>query len=160
MAAPTLVHEMQRLAIDPMFREGEELEQWVQDRTRSLAQMVFDPGITLPTFPFYTGMLVAGLGLALVLFRGGQRAGGATPNPADARGRAALGCSLVVLAYVVVLAWEILPYAVVTTAMVFTVGGVIAGWRRRSLPVLAELAVLTGFGTELLFTRVFSLVLP
>ncbi len=160
MAAPTTVAEMRTLAIDPKFRAGLELEAWIQERARVLANVAFDPGVELPNFPLYTGVLIALLGMALLWSRRRRPSGVPDLAPGEMRRGEALACGLVVLAYVAVLTGEIVPYALATLAMVFAVGGVIAGWQRRRLPVLAELALLTGLGTEMLFTEVFHLALP
>jgi tripartite-type tricarboxylate transporter receptor subunit TctC len=162
MAAPAAIAEMQTLAIDPLFREGDELETWIQGRIRSLGNVTFDPGVALPNFPLYTGLLVTLLGGAMVLATRRGNPGALEPSgDSSSRQRpAALGCALVVFVYGAVLAGELLPYTVATTAMVFAVGGVIAHWQRRRLPILAELALLTGLGTDVLFTEIFRLALP
>lgn len=165
MATPTLQGEMRDLVIDPKFRSGPELITWLQTRTRTLAKVVFDPGVKLPDIPLYTGILVAVLGLGMVVFKGRQSAVVSgmripmTPTTDSGR-RAARWCTVVVLTYGAVLAGGFVPYAVATAVMVFVVGGVIANWQRGVLPVLVELALLTGFGAEFVFTKLFSLVLP
>ena len=113
----------------------------------------------MPNFPLYTGLLVAALGGAMVL-AGRKRDSASSGARTPLQRPAALICALVLLGYGLVLAGELLPYTVATTAMVCAVGGVIAGWRRRQLPILIELALLTGLGTEVLFTEVFRLALP
>lgn len=162
MATPDLVKEMQTLSIDPFFLKGEALSKWIQLRTRALSAVAFDPKVKLPNFPLYAGILVILLAAGVLLFPG--FAGLEPTDPADSmpvqRRKTALICGVILLGYLVILDAGIVPYAIATCAMVFCMGGMIASWERRRIPLLLELALLTGFGAEFVFTRIFSVVLP
>ena len=53
-----------------------------------------------------------------------------------------------------------LPFAMSSTLMVLVIGGLMMRHARASHWVLLELALLTGFGSQFLFTRVFETILP
>jgi len=74
--------------------------------------------------------------------------------------RAAVASAGVLLVYALTLSAGLIPFAIATSAMIFAVGGLVATWATSHLRVLAEIALLTGFGTELVFSKIFSVVLP
>ncbi len=67
---------------------------------------------------------------------------------------------ILLVAYVISLVVTDIPFAIASIIMVFAVGGIMSGWERKYLPVLAQLALLTGFGAEFVFTKVFTIPLP
>ena len=66
----------------------------------------------------------------------------------------------IVIAYVLLLQFGLVPFALATIAMVFFCGAVISGWQSQRLPVLVEIALLAGLGSEFVFTRIFTVALP
>lgn len=74
--------------------------------------------------------------------------------------RSAIIVFAIVIAYVLLLQFGLVPFALATIAMVFCCGAVISGWQRQRWPVLAEIALLAGLGSEFVFTRIFTVALP
>ena len=79
---------------------------------------------------------------------------------ATPRKKNALLCFVLLTAYVLSLQYFGLSYALATTIMIFTAGGLISNWERARFRPLIELALLIGFGSEFLFTQIFTVVLP
>jgi hypothetical protein len=67
---------------------------------------------------------------------------------------------LALTVYVLSLQFFNFPYAFATSAMIFVIGGLISGWDRKHFPTLLEVALLTGLGSEFVFTQIFTVVLP
>jgi hypothetical protein len=72
----------------------------------------------------------------------------------------AIGCFLLLVAYVVMLSLGWVPMAVAASLLVAAMGGMMLRYAPGQWPVLIELALLTGLGTQFLFTEIFAIALP
>jgi hypothetical protein len=52
------------------------------------------------------------------------------------------------------------PYILVISFSIFLTGNIIAGWKKKHYLPLAQTALLFALGTELIFTRLFTVPLP
>ena len=148
-----------------VFKEGDELKTWLDDRVESLAGLDMGEKVELPNFPLYTALILAGLaGIILVQSGRGGASGGAKsmgdPIPFTKRPGMAWACLATLVIYLLVLQWELIPYAIATALFVFVSGGWMARWQSKYLLVLAEIGLLAGFGSHFVFTRVFTVALP
>ncbi len=149
--------ELQRLRVDLTYMRGEPFLARLAETIARFEAVVAAKETRLPNFPLWTGILVAVL-LGFVLMERESRVSAAktwTPRP-----KLAAACFLGLTGYVALLWLGWLPFAILSSAMVFAVGGLISGWRAKFRLNLAKLALLTGFGAEFVFTKVFAVTLP
>lgn len=71
-----------------------------------------------------------------------------------------LACVLVSLVYLLVLAFELLPFMIATVAYLIAYGSIEGGFQRRSLVVLVASALIIGVGTSLILSEVLVVPLP
>lgn len=70
-------------------------------------------------------------------------------------------CFAIVVFYVGLIQLGSLPWVIISVCMIVAVGGLMAGWEKRRVLVIAELALLTSLGTAFLFTEVLTgVILP
>jgi len=86
----------------------------------------------------------------------GDGAAAAVPNA----GGLAVATYLLTVLYVVILGTRVLPFAVTTTAFVLATGLVLTRATWRKIPGLLILALIIGFGTAFIFTRIVYVDLP
>ena len=148
--------ELEKLAIGSVFRRGEELRRHLEARVATISQLDVRGETKLPNFPFYTAIIV--VVLALLIAAGGVRQLRKDERSEPGSPAKAIFCLLIVAAYVLALQSGVLPFLPATLALVFGTGMVLTGGRR--LGSLTLLALLTGLGTEFVFTEVFTVPLP
>ena len=130
-------------------------------------EVVAQKQASLPNFPLYVGVIVAALfGWVLIESICGRQdedeMNDLAPQEAFTKrpGIAALSF-LVLCGYVLLLGRGLLPFPLVTAAMVLAVGGLMLRNRlKRRWFVLLQLALLTGLGAQFVFTEVFVTPLP
>ncbi|MDA7926524.1 tripartite tricarboxylate transporter substrate-binding protein [Verrucomicrobiales bacterium] len=168
MATEIAQSEMKRLHIDPTFLRGEAVEESIQATVEGFQSVVIQEEKNVPNFALYVQFIVLALLIAVLVEAYRQRYDpipATTSIPGDEipftkrPGRAA-ACFIALVTYVISLVVTPIPFAIASIIMVFVVGGVMSGWERKYLPVLAQLALLTGFGAEFVFTKVFTIPLP
>ena len=145
-------------SISPDVTQGEALLERVQDRVSKMEKFAVRAESDLPNFPLYAFLIVLALVVVVVIKSMIER-----PDPtADLppQYRPAIIAFAIVIAYVLLLQFGLVPFALATIAMVFCCGAVISGWQRQRWPVLAEIALLAGLGSEFVFTRIFTVALP
>lgn len=182
MQSTAVQKQLAQLSIEPVFVKGEELQKLISERNEELSKLADETSSDLPNFPLITilvtALLAGAVSIEAALMRFADNRKAADPNKASDQnmddetsdGRwttatpnrpwRAVTAFFLLTVYVAILAYHLIPYPIVTTAMVFVVGGLIAEWKRSQLLVLVELAIITGFGTGFLFSHVFSVVLP
>ena len=168
MATEIAQSEMKRLRIDPTFLRGEAVEESIQATVEGFQSVVIQEEKNVPNFALYVQFIVLALLIAVLVEAYRQRYDpipATTSIPGDEipftkrPGRAA-ACFIALVTYVISLVVTPIPFAIASIIMVFVVGGIMSGWERKYLPVLAQLALLTGFGAEFVFTKVFTIPLP
>ena len=168
MATEIAQSEMKRLRIDPTFLRGKGVDQSIQATVKGFQSVVIQEEKNVPNFALYVQIIVLALLIAVLVETYRNRKNpipATTAIPGDEipftkrPGRAA-ACFVLLVGYVISLVATPLPFAIASILMVFAVGGIMSGWERKYLPVLAQLALLTGFGAEFVFTKVFTIPLP
>ncbi|MDF1739726.1 MAG: tripartite tricarboxylate transporter substrate-binding protein [Verrucomicrobiales bacterium] len=168
MATEIAQSEMKRLRIDPTFLRGEAVEKSIETTVKGFQSVVIQEEKNVPNFALYVQLIVLALLLAVLAeaYRNRKNPIPATTEvPGDEipftkrPGRAAASFITLVI-YVISLVATPIPFAIASILMVFAVGGIMSGWERKYLPVLGQLALLTGFGAEFVFTKVFTIPLP
>ena len=159
MKSEQLQAEMRELSIDPLFRRGKVLEQWVEGRVNTMRAVAFEQDQSLPGFVKYlVGALVLLAGIIWFSEKGSNPLANSAMSAAD-RSKA-LRCALILVGFVAVLAWTPVAFAVATAFMVFGVGGTMAGWTQPRAAWLLLLGTVLGCGIEGIFTGLLQLGLP
>lgn len=159
MQSQQLQDEMAALSIDPLFRRGEELENWVKSKVETMRAVAFEQDESLPGFARY---LIALLGLLAVAIWWSERSEEkvfTNPIPAPDRQRAIWG-AVFLLIYVALLAWTPIAFAVATAAMVVGMGCTMASWSLNRASLLLGLGTILGCGIETVFRTWLQLGLP
>ncbi|MGI9334015.1 MAG: tripartite tricarboxylate transporter TctB family protein [Gammaproteobacteria bacterium] len=129
--------------------------------SRAIPPGTFEPLGSAPV-PQTVASLIIVLSLAVMVrawrsLRAGQSDG--RPDVVPRWADAALAAALTVV-YALTLEFRIGRFDVLTTLYLFATIGLLVRFRRRSLPAVALVAAVVGFGCQLLFTRVFVVDLP
>lgn len=169
MQNETVKQELARLRVDDEFKSGEAMEEAVAATTERFKSVVVEKQNNVPNFIAYVAVIVAAL-LLWVIAESLAGKPDALPKrkaefvidsePFERRPGTAVACFAGLAVYVFVLGRGWLPFAVASAAMVLIVGGLMTKGERSRWPILLQLALLTGFGTEYLFTQVFETALP
>ncbi|MDF1744178.1 MAG: tripartite tricarboxylate transporter substrate-binding protein [Gimesia sp.] len=162
MQSDSVQKSLRALSIAPVFYRGEKLNENISQSEKIFSELVPSSTVQIPDFPFY--ILVATLLLMCIVVVLGIRAR-QTPSAKIFSNRKphnwlAIFCFVLLCGYVLVLDLGWLYYWLATALMVAVTGGCMAKWQPKSLLILIELSLLTGLGTEIVFTSVFSVVLP
>ena len=158
MTTSTVRQRLKELAIQPQFRRGKKLEDHLAKRSADLAMLRPAGSMALPDFPRY--VLAATFLLGLFVLWGSRDRKLDWTAQSDGRTFAAAACFAVVVLYVLVLQMSWLSFPWATAIMVVTTGLTMSQCNANRLFTLVELGLITGLGTEFLFTRVFAVVLP
>ena len=157
MQDETVLSTLDEWSIGHEFLRDEALAQRIDERVAALQPPTLEEAPDLPNYPLFAAILaVVFLCLSVVekLNPTGEQ-----PDPTPRKKNAFL-CGVVLVAYVVVLQYLGLPYALATAAMIFVVGALVSNWDRSRFRTLAEIALITGLGSEFIFTQIFTVVLP
>tara|TARA_R110002049_G_scaffold72490_1_gene187021 strand:+ start:137555 stop:138931 length:1377 start_codon:yes stop_codon:yes gene_type:complete len=169
MQNETVRRELVRLRVEPEFKSGEEMDQWIRETAERFESVVVEQQTNVPDFTKYVAAIVAALMLWVIVESVRHKSDpliaeeselSFNAEPFQRRPETAAACFIALSAYVYLLGKGWLPFAVASAAMVLVVGGIMVGRQRSRWPVLLQLALLTGFGTEYLFTQVFETALP
>lgn len=145
-------------AIAHEVTQGEDLLQRLRDRVSRMEEVAVRADSDLPDFPFYVFLIALALAVIVIVRSRIERPARSAKTAACYR--PVLITFAIVIAYVLLLQFSLAPFALATSVMVFCCGAVIAGWQRQRWPVLAEIALLAGLGSEFIFTRILTIVLP
>ena len=157
--------ELKRLRVDPVFLRGDALDQRLDETVERFKASAVGEQSNVPDFTIYTIAIVVALCLWVVvesLIKAPKSSTGEHDLGESyiRRPGIAMTCFAVVLVYVYVLGRSWLPYVVATTAMVWIVGTLMTRFRKEDRLMLIELALLTGLGTQFVFTAIFETILP
>lgn len=149
---------LEQLRIAPVFRDGAALDDWIARRDRAYTNLAFGLSHNLPKFEWWVLGITLGLGVLIVAVkRPPEERTGTIDVPG--RTRLALGCLGLLCVYILLLQIKLFPFSVTTALFVALTGGAMMGKRRSAWLVLGELAIITGLGIELVFTRLFGVML-
>ncbi|MEM7698556.1 MAG: tripartite tricarboxylate transporter substrate-binding protein [Verrucomicrobiota bacterium] len=146
-------------AISSEVTQGEALSQRIADRVSAMESYAIRANTDLPDFPRYAIALVILLG-AVVIVQSVRKTSSPKVASGETKNRSAIVVFLIVCGAVFILQLGLIPFVFVTIPMVFLCGLAIAGKQRRHWPVLAEIALLVGLGSEFVFTCIFTVALP
>lgn len=155
MQDETVLKTLDQWSIGHEFLRGEELAARIDERVAALQPPTLEAPPNLPNYPLFAAIAAVILIVAVLLDRKGQPEMDAMPRKTNA-----LLCFALLTVYVLSLQYLNAPYALATAVMIFTAGGLISEWERARLRPLIELSLLVGFGSEFLFTQIFTVVLP
>jgi hypothetical protein len=129
---------------------------------RTIPPGVFEPLGSAPIPQATAGLIIllalVVRGRALLALRQDARAGPAEDlalRPLDAA--AVIGLSVL---YVLAMALRLLDFALLTALFLMVTIGALTRFERRLLPIVVVLALVTGFGCQYVFTRIFVVDLP
>jgi tripartite-type tricarboxylate transporter receptor subunit TctC len=168
MRNETVRSELARLRVDPVFEQGDVLQQRLEETIRRFETVVVQKQNRLPNFTLYIAVVVGVLLFWTVVETIVQTVRSKTHPSFSRIGIAsfrqrpgiAASCFLVLVAYVYVLGTDWVSYAWASAAMVFIVGVLMTRGRSGRWLILFQLACLTGLGTEFIFTEIFETPLP
>jgi tripartite-type tricarboxylate transporter receptor subunit TctC len=156
---PNLIKELDELSIDPVMRSGSELDEYLKSRITALGSVMTPTTLKTADFPLYTIIIVAILFFLMLILKhppedqmGGEKQSSRFNKPAT--------LSLIVFALTIIALQFNVPFILVISISIFLIGNIIAGWDKAHLLPLAQTALLFALGTELIFTRLFTVPLP
>ena len=128
---------------------------------RTIPPGVFEPLGSAPIPQTTAGLIIL---LALVVMARALRAlrTGAAPPAADLALRPLDAAAVIALSalYVLAMAFRLVDFAILTTVFLILTIGILTRFERRLLPIVVVLALITGFGCQYVFTRIFVVDLP
>jgi tripartite-type tricarboxylate transporter receptor subunit TctC len=156
MKDQTVLETLDEWSIGHEFLRGDELTTRIEERVAALQPPTLEAAPNLPNYPLLAAIATIIFFILVVLDK--------TPEDAELdatpRKKNALLCFAMLAVYVLSLQYFGLPYAIMTAIMIFLAGGLISNWERARFRPLVEFALLIGFGSEFLFTQIFTVVLP
>lgn len=160
MDHPDVIAQLKEWSIGTEFTRGEALGTKVEERIAAIKPFKIKARTKLPNFPRYA-IILTGLFGFVALIRALKK--NPTPRKAEEeKSSKSIGflCFLVLFLYVYYFDKELMPFALLTTVMVFLIGVLICRFKIGKLLPILEIAALTGLGTEFIFTALFSVALP
>lgn len=156
---PVVVEELSRLSIPPSFRRGAELRDHLAQREQAFEKIAVRVDAKLPNYPVWVMMFVVILLVAVIVDGGGVSFLNRANQENRRFGNVGWTCLLLLCGYVLLLQLNV-PYAIASTITIFLIGASICHWNPARLFSIAQIALLTSLGTELVFTQLFSVPLP
>lgn len=156
MQDETVLSTLAEWSIGHEFLRDVDLAQRIDQRVASLQPPTIEELPVLPNYPLYAAVAAVAL---LIITALEKKAESPEPSSTHYKKNSVL-CFVILVVYVLSLQYVSLPYALGTTLMIFLVGGVVSEWDRKRFLALAELALITGFGSEFVFTQIFTVILP
>lgn len=163
----TVLKRLGEIRVDPVFKTGAEFAEHLAMAESGFVSVAVKRKANLPDFPKIVLVILAILLLWVLaeayLTRGKEpekTIGETLEIPYVPQPRIAWFSGLVLIAYVIALQSELIPFAIITAVMIFLIGSAISKWNQTHRIALIELALLTALGTEFIFTRIFSVTLP
>ena len=166
MQNETVLAELARLRMDPTFDRDQSLKERLDDTIAQFTAVAEQKESSLPNFTVYVVILLAlflSWSILEALFRKNHDEPAAVvvvTEPFKKRPDIALICFVLLCGYVVLLSTGWLPFAIASAAMVALIGGQMMRVAPAQWIILLELALLTGLGTQFIFTEVFITPLP
>lgn len=166
MQNETVLAELARLRMDPSYEKNSALQERLDDTIKQFNLVAEQEQSWLPNFTVYVGLLLAIFFAWAILettTRKSDDKSAASPiesEPFRKRPDIAIVCFVLLTGYVLLLSTGWLPFAFATAAMVALIGGQMMRGAPARWIVLLELAILTGLGSQFVFTEVFVTPLP
>ena len=166
MQNETVLAELARLRMDPSYEKNSALQKRLDDTIKQFNLVAEQEQSWLPNFTVYVGLLLAIFFAWAILettTRKSDNKSAASPiesEPFRKRPDIAIVCFVLLTGYVLLLSTGWLPFAFATAAMVALIGGQMMRGAPARWIVLLELAILTGLGSQFVFTEVFVTPLP
>ena len=162
MQSDSVRNSLQELSITPVFYRDTQLKENIRQSENTFSELVPTSTVQLPDFPYYI-LIATLLLLGIVIVQGirvRQKPSTEIVSSSKPHIWLAICCFVLLCGYVLVLDLSWINYWLATALMVAVTGGCMAKWQPKSMLILIELSLLTGLGTEIVFTSVFSVVLP
>ncbi len=163
MQNETVQSELKRLTVDPNFLQGDPLNEKLNSTITRFEATADVKESIVPKFTNYVLGIVAVLFAWVLLTPAGDDGSFGQydlTRPFEKRPITAVASLAVLVTYVAVLGQGWLPFAIATALMVFVVGNLLTRWSVPHMITLAQIALLTGLGTQFVFTEIFTTVLP
>ena len=166
MQNETVLAELARLRMDPSYEKNSALQERLDDTIKQFNLVAEQEQSWLPNFTVYVGLLLTIFFVWAILettTRKSDNKSAASPiesEPFRKRPDIAIVCFVLLTGYVLLLSTGWLPFAFATAAMVALIGGQMMRGAPARWIVLLELAILTGLGSQFVFTEVFVTPLP
>ncbi|MCH1495041.1 MAG: tripartite tricarboxylate transporter substrate binding protein [Rubripirellula sp.] len=171
MDQPSVQGELSRLRLDPTFAVGDGLRKKLSETLRGFEEVAESRNMDLPRFDLYlAGLTLLLLGVVTVqglssrikcrdlsLEEGVAKQAG---DDVTSHGLLAISCFSLVVTHVLAFQSGWVPLALVIFSMVLSTGLLMSRVVRVSRLALLELSLLTGLGTQYLFTEVLMVALP
>ena len=153
-----VIDDLKRLSIPPSFRSGQPLKDHLAERVTAFEKIAVQVDTELPNFAAWVIGIVVVLLVTVVIssFLKSAQPAEAIPTRFNATGAI---CLALLCGYVLSLQLGV-PFVVATAATIFLMGGTIIQWKPNRLLSIAQVALLFGLGTELVFSNLFSVALP
>ncbi|MDF1810694.1 MAG: tripartite tricarboxylate transporter substrate binding protein [Verrucomicrobiales bacterium] len=162
-----VINRLREIRVDPVFMSGKEFKNYLKESEQLFVKVAAKKEKNLPNFPFIVFLITVLLFAWVVIdsfFRKGKIASPAPVieplEPFDPRYRTAFWCFFVLTIYVIALQSQLIPFAIITAAMIFLIGSLISRWNPEQRMGMIQLALLTALGTDFIFTKIFSVALP
>jgi len=162
--------ELRRIRMDPTFDRGQSLNQRIEATVEQFESVTAGQQQSIPNFLNYVTVIVAILLTVVILnsiFAGQNEELSHSPLPNDPPPK--LGLAFATLSLLCLYIWLLqqgfVAFAWTSTAAIIVTGSLIlfasqAQRRRQQWLVLCELALLTGFGSQFVFTEILRTPLP
>jgi tripartite-type tricarboxylate transporter receptor subunit TctC len=166
MQNETVLAELARLRMDPTYDRDLPLKERLGDTIKQFSLVAEQEQSWLPNFTVYVGVvLLIFLAWAILetMLKKNRQDPAASPLPSEPfrkRPDIAIACFALLCGYVFLLSTGWLPFAIASAAMVALIGGQMMRGAPAKWIVLLELAVLTGLGSQFIFTEIFITPLP
>ena len=166
MQQPKVLEELNRLRLDPTFATGEPLRQKLDSTVKGFEAVAESKAVSLPPFTLYVGLIL--VFLLICSFADSHWSGQQSLVEKENSGSElvashyglAVGAFLLLMLYVSALQMAWMPLALAASCLVFALGSAMSRHTPCSKIVLLELALLTGFGIQFVFTELFAIALP
>ena len=166
MNNPTVLTELARLRMDPTFDRDATFQKRLNETVSQFNAVAEQKQSTLPDFTLYVGILVI-LFFIWSLIDSRLHRDTSQPTPLPIAGQdfkkrpdIAVICFVMLCGYVLLLTSGWLPFAIASAAMVALIGGQMMRGAPARWAILLELALLTGMGTQFVFSEIFITPLP
>ncbi|HBV63015.1 MAG TPA: hypothetical protein DEF45_08345 [Rhodopirellula sp.] len=166
MQNETVLAELARLRMDPSYERNLALQERLDETIKQFNLVAEQEQSWLPNFTVYVGILLAIFFTWAILdaiMRKRDDEPAASPiesEPFRKRPDIAIVCFGLLCGYVLLLSTGWLPFAFASATMVALIGGQMMRGAPARWIVLLELAILTGLGSQFVFTEVFVTPLP
>ena len=163
MQNQTVRSELDRLTVDPNFLQGEPLNETLNSTIKRFEATADVKESVVPRFTSYVLLIVAVLFVWVLVTPVSETDSDGQldqAKPFEKQPTTAIASLAVLVVYVAVLGQGWLPFAIATALMVFVVANLLTRWNAGHIITIVQVALLTGLGTQFVFTEIFTTVLP